>query len=110
MFTWPTSLKYPESKPSTPLTPLKYPESMSKYNEATAEVYLDMDEGYLSEVARGEKQVHRGDTPCSRPLCKCADFGAVEPRNLGDFRSNFNGGEILRASLLLSPRLIFSSK
>ena len=48
--------------------------------------------------------------PCSRPLCKCADFGAVEPRNLGDFRSNFNGGEILRASLLLSPRLIFSSK
>ena len=49
-------------------------------------------------------------TPCSRPLCKCADFGAVEPRNLGDFRSNFNGGEILRASLLLSPRLIFSSK
>ena len=27
MFTWPTSLKYPESKPSTPLTPLKYPES-----------------------------------------------------------------------------------
>ena len=62
MFTWPTSLKYPESKPSTPLTPLKYPESMSKYNEATAEVYLDMDEGYLSEVARGEKQVHRGDS------------------------------------------------
>ena len=49
-------------------------------------------------------------SPCSRPLCKCADFGAVEPRNLGDFRSNFNGGEILRASLLLSPRLIFSSK
>ena len=48
--------------------------------------------------------------PCSRPLCKCADFGAVEPRNLGDFRSNFNGGEILRASLFLSPRLIFSSK
>ena len=64
MFTWPTSLKYPESKPSTPLTPLKYPESMSKYNEATAEVYLDMDEGYLSEVARGEKQVHRGDSRC----------------------------------------------
>ena len=62
MFTWPTSLKYPESKPSTPLTPLKYPESMSKYNEATAEVYLDMDEGYLSEVARGEKLVHRGDS------------------------------------------------
>ena len=29
--------------------------------------------------------------PCSRPLCKCANFGAVEPRNLGDFWSNFNG-------------------
>ena len=46
-------------------------------------------------------------SPCSRPLCKCADFGAVEPRNLGDFRSNFNGGEILRASLLYST-LIYS--
>ena len=44
MFTWPTPLKYPESKPSTPLTPLKCPESMSKYTEAIAEVYLDMDE------------------------------------------------------------------
>ena len=30
MFTWPT--------------PLKYPESMSKYTKAIAEVYLDMDE------------------------------------------------------------------
>ena len=48
MFTWPTPLKYPESEPSTPLTPLKYPESMSKYTEAIAEVYLDMDKGYLS--------------------------------------------------------------
>ena len=48
MFTWSTPLKYPESKPSTPLTPLKYPESMSKYTKAIAEVYLDMDEGYLS--------------------------------------------------------------
>ena len=38
MFTWQTQLKYPESKPSTPLTLLKYPSSMSKY--------LDMDEGY----------------------------------------------------------------
>ena len=45
--------------------------------------------------------------PCSRPLCKCADFGPVEPRNLGDFRINFNDGENLRASLLLSPGLIF---
>ena len=34
MFTWPT--------------PLKYPKSMSKYTKAIAEVYLDMDEGYLS--------------------------------------------------------------
>ena len=48
MFAWPTPLKYPKSKPSTPLTPLKYPESMSKYTKAIAEVYLDMDEGYLS--------------------------------------------------------------
>ena len=30
-FSWPTPLKYLESKPSTPLTPLKYPESKSKY-------------------------------------------------------------------------------
>ena len=45
MFNWPTLLKHPESKPSTPLTLLKYLESMSK---AIAEVYLDMDEGYLS--------------------------------------------------------------
>ena len=48
MFTWPTPLKYPESKPSTPLTPLKYPESMSKYTEATAGLYLDLDDSYLS--------------------------------------------------------------
>ena len=48
MFCWPTPLKYPESMTSIPLTPFKYPESMSKYTEATAEVYLDMDEGYLS--------------------------------------------------------------
>ena len=34
MFTWPT--------------PLKYPESISKYTEAVAEVLLDMDEGYMS--------------------------------------------------------------
>ena len=40
MFTWQTQLKYPEFKPSTPLTLLKYPSSMSKY--------LDMDEVYLS--------------------------------------------------------------
>ena len=35
MFTWPT--------------PLKYPESMSKYTEPTAEEYLDMDKnlGFL---------------------------------------------------------------
>ena len=42
MLTWPIPLKYPESKPSTPLTPLKSPESMSKYPEAIAEVHLDM--------------------------------------------------------------------
>ena len=48
--------------------------------------------------------------PCSRPLCKCADFGTEEHWNLGYFRSNFNGREILRASMLLSPGLIFSSK
>ena len=29
-------------------TPLKYPESMSKYSKALAKVYLDMNEGYLS--------------------------------------------------------------
>ena len=28
-------------------TPLKNPKSMSKYTKAIAEVYLDMDEGYL---------------------------------------------------------------
>ena len=61
-------------------------------------------------IVRPSKLRSHDYSPCSRPLCKCADFGAVEPRNLGDFRSNFNGGEILRASLLLSPRLIFSSK
>ena len=33
MFTWPT--------------PLKYPESMSKYTEVIGEVYFDTDEGYL---------------------------------------------------------------
>ena len=37
MFTWPT--------------PLKYPESMSKYTKAIAKVYVDMDEGYLSGVS-----------------------------------------------------------
>ena len=31
-------------------TPLKNPKSMSKYTKAIAEVYLDMDEGYLSGV------------------------------------------------------------
>ena len=37
MFTWPT--------------PLKYPKSMSKYTKAIAEVYFDMDVGYLSGVS-----------------------------------------------------------
>ena len=68
------------------------------------------DEWVWKEEENGVLLASPSKAPCSRPLCKCADFGAVEPRNLGDFRSNFNGGEILRASLLLSPRLIFSSK
>ena len=38
MFTWPT--------------PLKYPESMSKYTEAIARVYLDMHEVYLDSLAQ----------------------------------------------------------
>ena len=37
MFTWPT--------------PLEYPEAMSKYTKAIAEVYFDMDVGYLSGVS-----------------------------------------------------------
>ena len=32
-------------------TPLKYPELMSKYTKAIAEVYFDMDVGYLSGVS-----------------------------------------------------------
>ena len=51
MFTWPTPLKYPESKPSTPLTPLKYPECTWTWTRGT-----------LVEVARGGKQVHRGNS------------------------------------------------
>ena len=63
-----------------------------------------------TDKSKGQPNPNNAKTPCSRPLCKCADFGAVEPSNLGDFGSNFNGGKILPASLLLSPRLIFSSK
>ena len=72
MWTWRTSLKFPESRPSSPrrsrgglgldegdlswsctrcprpLTPLKSPESKSKFTEAIAEVDLDLDEGDLS--------------------------------------------------------------
>ena len=52
MFTWQTQLKYPESKPSTPLTPLKYPESMSKYTE---EVVLGNGRGVLELKLHEEK-------------------------------------------------------
>ena len=50
MFTWPTS-KYPESKPSTPPTSLKYPESMSRCTWTWIR-------GTWVEVALGGKQVH----------------------------------------------------
>merc|ERR1712241_1254045 len=52
--------------------------------------YLVPDDSTCSKLFRSALPINPATTPCSRPLCKCADFGAVEPRNLGDFRSNFS--------------------
>ena len=58
MITWPTPLRYSDSEPSIPLTPLKYPESMSKYTEATAEVYLLFSECIFNSSTPRPCQVH----------------------------------------------------